>query len=214
MKKIMSFFLTIVLLMGVCIVPSSASDENMLPPDVKIRSGEDAIELACEIWPEYEDKLLWKDVKPLTRSAAENNKIVVQKTHQISENEIITYIEYENGLAVVMANSNWIEDSHTSGSGYDDYSGSFFVASGMSTAHLLNFRYRINKSGYDQILSKGDMYTVQANVSTHGYKPSENASGPAYYTFQVYFVDNLGNLYGSSIAGLQVGNNKFSWSAS
>lgn len=214
MKKIMSLCLAAMLLIGACAVPSYASDTDMLPSDRQIRSGEDALELACKIWPEYEDKLLWKDVKPLTRSAAENNEIVVQKTHQLSENESITYVEYENGLAVVFANSNWDEGTHTSGSGYDEYSGGFYVASGMSTAHLLNFRYRINHSGYDRIISKGTMYTVKANVYDHGFDATESASGPAYYTYQVYFVDDWGNLYGSTIVNLNVSNNKFSWSTS
>lgn len=114
---------------------------------------------------------------------------------------------------MVFSNSNWVEDSHTSGSGYDEYHGSFFVASGMSTAHLLGFKYRINHSSYDKITSFGTMTTVKANVHEHGKSATESASGSAYYTFMVYFVDDFGNLYGSSLANLTVGNNNFSWSA-
>ena len=214
MKKLMSIGLTAMLLAGVCVAPTYASNEDAIPDDIQIRSGEDAIELACEIWPEYEDKLLWKDAKPLTRSAAGDNKVVVQETQQLSENESITYVEYENGFAMVMTTSSWTEESHTSGSGYDDYTGGMYVASGMSSAHLLAFQYRINHSSYDQILSDGSMYTVHSSVYKHGFEPKESASGPAYYTYQVYFTDDLGNLYGSSIVNLRIQNNNFTWSAS
>ena len=214
MKKLVSICLVLVLAIGLLTVPAYAQDTEVLPADLQIQSGEDALELACQNWPEYEDKLMWKDTVPLARNAvAATNEVVIEKTHHLSENESITYVEYSNGFAAVFSNSNWVEDSHTSGSGYDEYHGSFFVASGMSTAHLLGFKYRINHSSYDQITSFGTMTTVKANVHEHGKSATESASGSAYYTFMVYFVDDFGNLYGSSLANLTVGNNNFSWSA-
>ena len=85
-----------------------------------------------------------------------------------------------------------------------------FIASLFIFAVVL---YRINHSSYDKITSFGTMTTVKANVHEHGKSATESASGSAYYTFMVYFVDDFGNLYGSSLANLTVGNNNFSWSA-
>ena len=212
MKKIMSMLLTVALVFSALCLPVYAEENDPIPQDIQIRSGEDALELACEIWPEYADKLMWEDLKPMTRSASMDNPVVVQKTHQISDKESITYVEYANGFAVAAAVSNWTEDSHTSGSGYDRYVGGIYVTSGMSTAHLLGFTYQLNHADYDEIVSFGSMYKVHVDIKTHGKKKYEDASGIAYYTYQVYFTDDWGNLYGSSIVNLRVGGDQFTWS--
>ena len=108
MKKLVSICLVLVLAIGLLTVPAYAQDTEVLPADLQIQSGEDALELACQIWPEYEDKLTWKDTVPLARNAvAATNEVVIEKTHHLSENESITYVEYSNGFAAVFSNSNW-----------------------------------------------------------------------------------------------------------
>ena len=214
MKKIMSMLLTVALVFSALCLPVYAEENDPIPQDIQIRSGEDALELACEIWPEYADKLMWEDLKPMTRSASMNNPVVVQKTHQISDKESITYVEYANGFAMVMAVSNWQEDSFTAGPNYGQYTGGLYVTSGMSTAHLLGFTYRINYNTFDQIMDFGYMSTVHADVQEQGKWATESATGPAYYTYQVYFTDDFGTLYGTSLVNLRVQNNQFTWSAS
>ena len=93
MKKLVSICLVLVLAIGLLTVPAYAQDTEVLPADLQIQSGEDALELACQIWPEYEDKLTWKDTVPLARNAvAATNEVVIEKTHHLSENESITYV--------------------------------------------------------------------------------------------------------------------------
>lgn len=88
MKKLVSICLVLVLAIGLLTVPAYAQDTEVLPADLQIQSGEDALELACQIWPEYEDKLMWKDTVPLARNAvAATNEVVIEKTHHLSENE-------------------------------------------------------------------------------------------------------------------------------
>lgn len=104
MKKLVSICLVLVLAIGLLTVPAYAQDTEVLPADLQIQSGEDALELACQIWPEYEDKLMWKDTVPLARNAvAATNEVVIEKTHHLSENESITYVEYSNGFAAVFS---------------------------------------------------------------------------------------------------------------
>ena len=80
MKKLVSICLVLVLAIGLLTVPAYAQDTEVLPADLQIQSGEDALELACQIWPEYEDKLMWKDTVPLARNAvAATNEVVIER---------------------------------------------------------------------------------------------------------------------------------------
>ena len=82
MKKLVSICLVLVLAIGLLTVPAYAQDTEVLPADLQIQSGEDALELACQIWPEYEDKLTWKDTVPLARNAvAATNEVVLHMSN-------------------------------------------------------------------------------------------------------------------------------------
>ena len=96
MKKLVSICLVLVLAIGLLTVPAYAQDTEVLPADLQIQSGEDALELACQIWPEYEDKLTWKDTVPLARNAvAATNEVVI-------ETAILPVLDTMNIMAVFL----------------------------------------------------------------------------------------------------------------
>lgn len=217
MKKFVSLVLTMCLILSVFSSSVLAAESENAMPEFRIHSGEDAIVVACEIWPEYADKLQADSVPQNMRSfASDGNQVVVTKTHQISENESIQYIERADGFAFVVARSNWLwtVDETTHWSTYDEYRGNIYVASGMSTAHLLNFKYRIYHNDYDRIMDKGYMSTTRASVFDHNFQAVETANSAAYYTYQVYFLTEENIVMGSSIVNLRLQNNEFTALAS
>ena len=89
MKKLVSICLVLVLAIGLLTVPAYAQDTEVLPADLQIQSGEDALELACQIWPEYEDKLMcalrpWGTVVPKSSFIFSYPTMVVSLTARLS----------------------------------------------------------------------------------------------------------------------------------
>ena len=103
MKKLVSICLVLVLAIGLLTVPAYAQDTEVLPADLQIQSGEDALELACQIWPEYEDKLTWKDTVPLLHMS--NIRMVLQWYFLIrtgSKTAILPVLDTMNIMAVFL----------------------------------------------------------------------------------------------------------------
>lgn len=213
MKKLVSMLLVTVMAFSTLLMSvyaKNTEDTIDMPAYIQLRSDEDVLDMALELWPEHADNLMCEDVKPLTRSA--DNPVVLRETYQLSEHESITYVEYANGFAVAQAVSNWVYDGQTTGTGYQEYTGNYYVTNGMSTAHLIGFKFRVytGVNTYDRIVDFGYMHQEQVDVKEHGRNAVETATTPAYYTYQVYFMDHLDNVYGSCIANLRVQKDAFS----
>lgn len=214
MKKFIACILCMVLCVTLLPCVTYANDKVDETVEVKY-TGNEIIDLASDIWPEYEEKLRNPVVQPMTRTMnVEEDSVIIQETYNLSENEVIMYVEKESGTAFALIYENWYETSQTSGSGYVEYKGNLYATCGACSSSLLGFTYRIYNSSYDKIENYGYFQDVNATSTVQGKVKTETASSPAYYSYTVNFVDpSYGWLYGSTIIMLKVQNNQFSWSA-
>lgn len=210
MRKFVSVVLSVCILFNMVVFCVYAEESNTMTPEV--RSREEVIELACEIWPQYAEKLT-ADQRPLleTRNATSNNTVVVSETVILSDNEKLQYVEYSSGLALA-ALGGWYEDTVQNGSNHKYVTGSLTVASGSSVSYLVGVAYTIDYGGIDYFNLRGVFDNTNATISSYSYSMKESSSSPAYITYQVNFVDALGNYYGSAIANLRLTGDKFTWS--
>lgn len=213
MKKILASILCMTLL--VTLFPSISYANDIVDETVEYKyTNEEVLDLACNIWPEHEEILRNQKAKPASKvRSLEEDVVVLQKTHKLSENETIMYVEKASGMAFALVVENWVQSSQTSGSGYVEYGGSLYATCGTSASNLINFRYRIYTSDFDRITNYGIFDNTKVNVNEHGRRTIETATDPAYYTYQVDFVDDLGWIYGSTIINFRIQNNEFYCSA-
>ena len=93
MKKLVSICLVLVLAIGLLTVPAYAQDTEVLPADLQIQSGEDALELACQIWPK------------MTVLQMSNIRMVLQRDFLIrtgSKTAILPVLDTMNIMAVFL----------------------------------------------------------------------------------------------------------------
>lgn len=176
------------------------------------------MELACTIWPEYAEKLKNPQlgIAPTSRNELRHpDPVVIQETYTLNSNQTISYIEQASGLAYSLIVSNWYENSHTSSGNSDTYSGEFFTALGSCSSHLMGFQYTIYENAYDKINKHGEHNEVNSTFFelTSQNQDYESSSKPAGYSYQVFFQDPEGFLYGSTVINLLVGNDKFTWNS-
>lgn len=178
-------------------------------------TSDEIIDLASSIWPEYEEKLRNPIVQPMARVVdAEEDAVIIQESYNLSENEVIMYVEKESGTAFALIYESWKQASQTTGNGYVEYKGNLYATCGACSSSLINFTYRIYNSSYDKITDFGRFDNVNAYAITQGQNEVETSSQPALYSYTVNFVDpSYGWLYGSTIIVLKVQNNEFYCSA-
>lgn len=90
MKKIISIFLCVIMILGMlpfCV--SAAEDSN---------THDELINLACEVFPEYRDIILGE---PIATRSIENNVLISNETRKISDTETLGIARYINGYTVV-----------------------------------------------------------------------------------------------------------------
>lgn len=214
MKKFIASLLCMALWVTLLPCVTYANDSVDETTENKYTSDE-IIDLASSIWPEHEEKLRNPIVQPMTRTVdAEEDSVIIQESYNLSENEVIMYVEKESGTAFALIYESWKQSSQTTGSGYVEYKGNLYATCGACASSLINFTYRIYNSCYDKITNFGRFDNVNAYAIKQGQNDVETSSQPAYYSYTVNFVDpSYGWLYGSTIILLKVQNNEFYCSA-
>ena len=182
MKKLFALLLTVTMLFTVVPLGASATEEK--------QSGNTLVNKAVAVFPEYAEKLL--NPAPIGSVYANNEdgrELVVKKTRPISDNEVITYSEYSDGLILLSgfeATYDTTVTGSSSGPGYRDMTinieAACVLSNGTGYFYLNGVSYRLNDGWdrYDMITnegspSKGDHCTgyerqhFASNESAEGY---------------------------------------------
>lgn len=214
MKKILSVLFA-------CLLIISLLPTRTFAADVKNPTIESLINLGCETFPEYSEKIIASSSIKASRSTSDEKlRIVVQETRSISDNQELTYIELSN-REVLLANNHYTVDAdqtsqETGTSGVVTYTYNFSITrlSSAGTFALNNFRYKIYPNNYDSIVSPGIVSTNPGCTATRDvYTQYETASKPAQVSYGMVFV--LGQSGTDAFQGdfiIKVQNNRMSYS--
>lgn len=93
MKKFLSIFLALVMLLAVMPV-STYADEAKTERDI-------LLEKACAAFPEYASKIAADNAPIATYSAPQERTVVFSETRELSGKELISYTEYSDGLLLL-----------------------------------------------------------------------------------------------------------------
>jgi len=180
MKKIVSLVFTLVLLVNAVFIPTIAAETNnpSVAGTATAYTQNEIIEMACEIWPEYSDKLSYSTSEALQLSRASVDfEVVHSDSHKISDTETLLYYEYATGYALA-AVAEWDPSVYDTGSGYTEYLANLYIANGISSSHLFGFKYKLNTYAYDQITNFGRRLDSYATVGGETEVEEENATSP------------------------------------
>lgn len=202
MKKIISLFVSFIMLLT--LFPFSA-----LAVEDSNSSYEALINLACEVFPEYESAIRGENINTYARSApAGNDKVVHRESRAISDTETMSIAMYASGNVIVLRNNNTSTISLTSpSSSTNDIStigvagtASFEVASNQYGYFfkLSDVAYTIYYSGSDYFSSYGTPYsqllykcTAELESSTQiQYTLHVTAKDTEFHIFKLYFEND------------------------
>ena len=214
MKKLMSFLLVIVLVFVFVPMPVSATQEQ------KLSGQEELIALACEAFPEYENRILSRrGAEGNSRSINSNRTLVVSETRNISDNELVVYSEYSDGL--ILLSYAQYRYSTTTNSMEQEGSRTLWNVTVRATSvdvtnayfELRNVQFTVYPSSYDRITNVGT-YAEYGRCDMHTrYTPvlNESASGRANIVYRLsweLYESPPGGWIGS-VLRFEVGNNGF-----
>ena len=210
MKKIMSLLLVFVMVLVIAPVPAHAASST----EKDIRS--EVLETACDVFPEYADKIMAQ--APMTanaRSASTTRDLVVSESRTASDNRVIVYSEYSDGLVLLADygyrytttfNDNTIDGNKT----YVDLTVRAFANYFYGYFEMRNVQITIFGPSYDKITNVGttyatgdcEMYELETQIL------NETASTKATIQYELCWrlVDLPAGLTTSRIK-LEVGNN-------
>lgn len=197
MKRITIYVLlfSIVLLMWSFSVSAiEVKNDVILVDDPEIR--EIALSKALEAFPEYSSKIKGEHLNIqsytlMSRTVSPN--LVIKETRMLSDTEIVTYQEYDNGTVLTaigfMAGKNVTDTSY--GTGYYETTMNIWLnhASADQTLLVNNVKYTHLQNNHGAILSKG---TIDSNsdadrTTVSAFNEFGDSSGPAYLEYQAIF---------------------------
>lgn len=216
MKRFLSIFLALVMLLAVMPVSTYAA-ETKAERDI-------LLEKACAAFPEYASKIAADNAPIATYSAQQERTVVFSETRELAGNELISYTEYSDGLALLSSvtpnRSVTYNSTTTTGartkvditvkatcSGVNSY----FKAS--------NVKYTIEQYGTDCITSIGtpkaypSSNTSYDNCQYHSYSLNsyETSSSNAYVAYSLSFrFASLSTAFITTCLLVSVGNNALS----
>lgn len=211
MKKTLIMALTIMMLIAVFSpTPVSASERYSL-------STTEAINLACEVFPEYEAEIKGEKLSNLLFCRNSNNlelgTFIIEETRQADSGEVITYQQDNQGIVVVTFTHGSSIVSSSYGTGYAYRKSALFMYCNVSDDFLRvdDFEYTLVYNGYDAISNFGTTSASTATVRSVDKNARENATEKAYARYHVFLTLNKGGLSGELEAYLQakVGNDSF-----
>lgn len=188
MKKFLSIFLAIALMIPSFLSLSVSAEENNLCNDDYF------VALAKKTFPEYADKINVKsDQTNSTRSLNSEPQIAIRDTRTVDSNTIMTYTEYDNGIVTLGAlrftvNKDIEIEEEISYSNYTQYTATLVAKVEQGPPFTAtNVQYKIYPTSYDQITSLGN-YSIPGYSSSQfsvSLRSNETAtrSACAYYAF-------------------------------
>lgn len=214
MKRLMSFLLVLAVIFVVAPMPVSASQGE------KLSGQEELIALACETFPQYENKILSRrGYADNARSIASNRSLVITETKNISDNELVVYSEYSDGMILLSyaqyrytttTNSLEQEGSRTLWNvtvraTSVDVTGAYF--------ELRNVQFTVYATTYDRITNVGT-YTEYGRCMMHTQATpvlNETASTKANIVCCLSWNlnDSISGGWINSVLRFEVGNNDF-----
>ena len=202
MKKLISSILVALIIFSIVSVPAHAAENAT----ITIR---EAVELACEIFPEYESQIRGSNPiqKDFSRNADKNllGNIVVRENRITEDGEIFTYQEDSRGVVVItFTHGSTLVDS-SSGTGYAYRKCNLVMYCNVSDEILQvkNFEYTHVQGGYDVINSYGSTASSSATVRSVIGNTQESAIMKAFVHYYVSFTANKQGLSGEVQAYLQ-----------
>ena len=200
MKRSLSILVAIIMLLTT--LPFSA----MAASDVDSSAHDELISKAYEVFPEVSDKIAKGSLSIDTYQASVNDyspKIVCSVSRNVSNDEILTYTEYDNGfvtLASAKFNASFTTDN-------TDVSGSITYITATLKGTVANvgcsnvfiaedFVFAIYGNGYDRIISLGNYYVTNGGgIESAGIgRQIETSSSPAVAYFRT-IICYQGNPY-------------------
>lgn len=218
MKKTLSFVLALLILVTAFPFQSFASESDDLDREELIRH-------ACEIFPEYADKILGYAVAThATQTSSEERSVVTSLTRDYSDNQTVAYTEYSDGVILLAEHEyNYTHDvtnldKTTMSAAYTVNITATCVSSAGQECNgwfsLKGLKFTLISSSYDMITSTGTA-TFKGDctaVNTTPFSPimSETANGPAmlryYLTFRFSVKDTD---FLTSTLEVKVGGNSY-----
>ena len=195
MKRTFSVIMLMIHLLSMLSVAAYADSGNDVQNEV--------IALACEVFPEYANKILAPAVDISIYGRSMNQRtLVVSETRSVSDNEYITYSEYSDG--VVLLTDYEFEHTETTND-YDSNPMTTTVdmdikatCTNVSGYFLLEgVRYMLINGSYDTILDVGTpTYSGKCTLHT-AFTPvlNESASGNAYICYNLNYQFGPGVYY-------------------
>ena len=216
MKRFLSIFLAFVMLLAVMPVSTYAA-EAKTERDI-------LLEKACAAFPEYASKIAADNVPIATYSAQQERTVVFSETRELAGNELISYTEYSDGLALL---SSVTPNSSVKYNGTTDVGTQIKVditvtatCSGVNSYFKAsNIKFTIEEYGYDHIDSIGSpkaypsSNTSYDNCQYHSYSLTsyETASAKASVGYSLSFrFASLPTAFITTRLWVGVGNNALS----
>lgn len=218
MKKIVSFIIVFCLILS-CTNLSHAAEkiETDQVINTAALSRDELIFLACDAFPQHAEKistLLTTSAYSMLSSA--ELSLVTKEQVQLEENEVLTYYEYANNLALITYYKQWTQTSSNVYGNETTVSGILYVTCNASTDffNLTGFSYSIVSTGFDFISNLGSHSLSNCDVDPYLIRYNETAILPACYTLTLTFsvlegIEDTGALPYQAILELKVQNNSF-----
>lgn len=187
MKKVCATLLVVLILISS--LPIGAYAESYQCP-----TRETLIREACKLFPEYTSEIRGETINKYGRSAAGERRIVRSETRPYSDNRSIQYVEYSDGIVMLVdsaytKNLNLVSTTPiTGGTKYTAYI-TVTLSYSSETFQASAIEYTIYNSSYDKITSAGDLCdSTTSSCSFGSIKYEENASGSAYANYSAHFT--------------------------
>lgn len=202
MKRFLCILLSLLLV-------ATAIPYNVLAAETNTSERDELIELACEVFPEYEDTIRGNITTTYNRSRA-NRSVLFNETRKISETQSLTYSQLSDGTAI-LSSSDYSFNYLTSDTDIESETNVIKVTLNVTvtcTASdgvfiLSNVKYTTYKNTYDSITSKGSPSTNQfCMYDSHSYRYDETSTQSAFIYYRITFQLSEGS---SMADGVQAG---------
>lgn len=185
MKKLLSMCLDAILLVTLFPVHALA---------VEYSEDDDLIELACEVFPEYEASIRGEIFPKNENSRSSNREVIISESRQVSENQTLYYTEYSDGVALVASSGFTPTETiinNDTGASATTITSKLVVKCTWSNQEFIcnNVKYVTVSSQPDYIISTGNLSDSDTNDAyvKENTKYKENSSGPARIDYYAQF---------------------------
>jgi len=222
LQKIFATILAVTLLVTVFPDYMYAEEQNgaYMVEDVEMRQV--VIQKAIEAFPEYEKEIKGEtEINLLKTRGIADDEVVINETRNLSENEIITYTQYESGIAT--AALGYVEGKEVTiirdYADYATYSMDAWMTHSLSSTmlYIQDIEFAIYDLSFDKITNRGSLESDGAYL---GMRSTETSSKKALLEYRGWFYYDMGNLGSvipftdTRVLKIEVGNNTWTLSSS